>query len=62
MDIDFDAETPEGTIHFNGKLTKDEISFLLRFAILSLMARGSLPFTGEPDAPEDDGTPPVSLN
>lgn len=43
MQLDFEQETPEGFIKFTGNLTKDEVDFLLRFAILSLMARGTLP-------------------
>ena len=43
MEINFDAETDKGTITFKGSLTKDEIDFLLRYAILSLLARGALP-------------------
>ena len=56
MDIDFESETTQGTIQFKGTLTKDEIDFLLKFAIISLMARGSLPvaYIGE----EGDETPP----
>ena len=55
MDIDFDEQTPEGLVSFKGSLSKDEVDFLLRFALLSLMARGTL-------TPEDTPTAPVSLN
>lgn len=50
LDINFDQETPEGTVNFKGSLAKEEVDFLLKFAILSLMARGALPIataTGE---------------
>lgn len=43
MLIDFDVETSEGKIGFKGELNKEEVDFLLRFALLSLMARGTLP-------------------
>ena len=61
MDIDFESETTQGTIQFKGTLTKDEIDFLLKFAILSLMARGSLPvaYIGEE---EGNDTPPSPEN
>ena len=45
IDLNFDAELPDGTVTFKGQLNKDEVDFLLRFAILSLMARGTLPVT-----------------
>ena len=54
MVLNFDAETPKGTITFKGELNKDEVDFLLRFAILSLMARGTLPVT--------ELIPPASIN
>lgn len=59
MEIEFDAETPAGQITFKGQLTKDEVDFLLRFAILSLMARGTLPIVIEAS---DPNAPPVSVN
>jgi hypothetical protein len=43
MKIDFDAETADGIISFHGDLTKEEVDFLLRFALLSMMARGIIP-------------------
>mgnify|MGYP001613388510 FL=1 len=43
MEINFDAELPDGTVTFKGVLSHEEVDFLLRFAILSLMARGTLP-------------------
>ena len=52
MDLDFNAETPEGLVEFKGKLTKDEVSFLLRFALLSLIARGTLPILQSPEFEE----------
>lgn len=58
MDINFDAETPEGTVAFRGSLTQDEVSFLLRFALLSLMARGTLPMVEAADVPAE----PQSVN
>ena len=67
MKLDFDAETEQGTINFKGVLTKEEVDFLLQFAILSLMARGTLPVMQiNPSKVEDelgDGvTKPETLN
>lgn len=61
MDINFDVETPEGNITFKGSLQKDEVDFLLRFAMLSLMARGALPITVI-NQPPSDGTPTQTIN
>ena len=58
MQINFDAETEGGTITFKGELTKEEVDFLLRFAILSLMARGTLPI----QITDEKTVPPESLN
>ena len=56
MELNFDAETDQGTISFRGNLGKDEVDFLLRFAILSLMARGTLPVqVVNPDMIGEDG-------
>ena len=55
MDINFDAELPDGTVTFKGQLNKDEVDFLLRFAILSLMARGTLPVV------QGESSEPVSI-
>ncbi len=43
MDINFSDDTPEGTVDFTGTLSKDEVDFLLRFALLSLLQRGMMP-------------------
>ena len=59
MDINFQTETPEGIITFQGSLGKEEVDFLLRFAILSLMARGTLPVV-EAEVPQAINTPPYS--
>lgn len=61
MDINFDAETPEGTVNFKGTLTQEEVSFLLKYAILSLMARGTLPVSIE-ESEADGEIVPLSLN
>ena len=55
IDINFDAELPDGTVTFKGQLNKDEVDFLLRFAILSLMARGTLPVV------QGESSEPVSI-
>ena len=64
MELNFDAETPQGIITFKGVLGKDEVDFLLRFAILSLMARGVLPVQVlNPDMIGEDGiTRPEKLH
>lgn len=49
MRFNFEEETQEGTIKFNGDLTKEEVDFLLRFAILNLLARGTLPLAASLD-------------
>lgn len=56
MDIDFEAETPQGVIQFKGSLNKDEVSTLLRYAILSLLAQGILPVTVMNLNPDDKPT------
>jgi hypothetical protein len=43
MKLEFNVETPEGKINFTGSLNKDEVDFLLRYAIVSLMSQGILP-------------------
>ena len=59
MNINFDAETEQGNITFKGELTKEEVDFLLRFAILSLMARGTLPIKITDEEMDES---PVSIN
>jgi hypothetical protein len=59
MEIDFEAETPEGLVNFKGSLTKDEVSFLLRYALLSLLTQGMLPQMSQV---EDEDIPPTKLN
>ena len=43
MEINFDHETPTGVVKFKGSLSPDEVTALLRFAILTLFAQGLLP-------------------
>lgn len=45
MEINFEQETPEGLVIFKGELNKEETDFLLKFAVLTLLARGALPVT-----------------
>lgn len=45
MQINFEEQTPKGLVEFNGELTKEEVEFLLRYALLSLLTRGMLPST-----------------
>lgn len=47
VELNFDAETDQGTINFKGVLTQDEVGFLIRFALLTLIARGALPMMPE---------------
>lgn len=43
MIIDFEAELEDGTVEFKGNLNKEEVGFLLRYALLSLLSQGLLP-------------------
>lgn len=59
MQIKFDAETPEGVMTFSGNLTKEEVDFLLQFAIMQLFARGVLPVQQmNVMSNDDDDVPP----
>ena len=40
LKLEFDTFTPEGTVRFVGNLSADEVTFLLKLAIQSLMASG----------------------
>ena len=60
MEINFDAELESGMVNFHGTLSKDEVDFLLRFAILNLMARGTLPLAIAMDDHQE--VPPETLN
>ena len=43
MDINFTEELADGSITFTGSLDKDEVSFLLKFSLMSLLSRGMMP-------------------
>lgn len=43
MDINFSEELPNGKVDFTGTLSKEEVSFLLRFALLYLLQQGLIP-------------------
>lgn len=52
--IDFEEPTPKGVAKFSGELTSEEVGFLLRYALLSLLTRGMLPSTILVQYPESD--------
>lgn len=62
MEIDFEAQTPQGNVQFKGNLNKEEVDFLLKFAILSLMARGSLPIAMLGENESEEVPPSDKLN
>lgn len=43
MLIDFEEQTETGEVKFFGELSKEEVDYLLRYALLSLLQRGMLP-------------------
>jgi hypothetical protein len=53
--IDFEETTPRGVVKFNGELTPEEVSFLLRYALLTLLSRGMLPNAVIATYPESNG-------
>jgi hypothetical protein len=53
MRIDFQEETPEGTIAFKGEFNAEETQFIMRVGVMELMKRGAL-FTDR-----DVAEPPV---
>jgi len=54
VQINFEEPTPNGIAQFSGELTKEEVDFLLRFALLSLLTRGMLPQTIVVKYPNED--------
>lgn len=60
MEINFKTQTPTGEVEFHGMLNEEEVEFLLRYAVISLMARGALPvqFTTN----DDEDLTPEQLN
>lgn len=65
MNIEFSEQVQEGTVSFHGVLTKDEVDFLLRYALLSLLSRGMLPQSLSAslnDVDLNEETPPEQIN
>lgn len=54
MIIDFKEQTEQGVVEFTGELTNEEVSFLLRYALLSLLSKGMLPPSLSVNYPDDD--------
>ena len=42
VNINFEVETPSGSINFTGQLSKDEVDYLLEYALFNLLQRGML--------------------
>jgi len=42
MKIDFQDETPEGTIEFKGEFNAEETQFIMQVGVMELMRRGAL--------------------
>lgn len=66
MDINFTEELADGTINFTGTLSKEEVSFLLRFSLMSLLSRGMMPASilvnGTTNESDEEAPPKESLN
>lgn len=43
MRVDFSQETESGPVHFSGKLSKDEVTFLCEYALTDLIKKGLVP-------------------
>lgn len=56
MDIKVKTLHPDGSVHFEGTLTPNEVSFILETGINFLVANGAQPFIdhGGPDEEDDD--------
>jgi len=48
MQIAFKEQTPAGEVEFNGELNKEEVDFLLQYAIMALLQKGVLPMARDP--------------
>lgn len=60
MHIDVKAKTEDDEVIFEGKLNKNEVSFLLGFAINDLVAAG-VQFYLDQEQDEDDDDAPVRI-
>lgn len=60
MEINFKTQTPAGEVEFHGMLNEEEVEFLLRYAVISLMARGALPV--QLTTNDDEELTPEQLN
>lgn len=54
MDIWFKEVTPDGEVEFSGALKKQEVDWLLRYALLTLLARGIMPASVTAKFSDDD--------
>jgi hypothetical protein len=59
MIINFKEETADGSVEFAGELKKEEVDFLLRYALLTLLSRGLLPTAVVAKFDNDDDDPPI---
>lgn len=62
MDVNVTEEMPDGSITFTGTLSTEEVSFLIKFGLMSLLSRGIMPAsilvsgtTNDPDFETPDG-------
>ena len=43
MEIDFEFDTPNGTVNFKGSLAKEEVEWVVKYGFLHLLQAGALP-------------------
>lgn len=47
MLVNKSVETPQGTVKFEGELEQNELDFVLKIGLNSLMRMGAIPFTSK---------------
>ena len=55
MELDFEFDTPNGTVQFKGTLAKEEVEWVVKYGFLHLLQAGALPIAIANVASEEGG-------